>query len=1703
MKHAWKIMVAFVIAGVVTSLAGAATYSYDANGRLVLAANEEGGRVRYVYDAVGNLRGIERLRPDELAILDVEPGRGAPGARVLIRGQGFSATAMENRVEFNGTVAEVTDASPTSLAVLVPAGATTGLVRVDAKGASAVSPTAFIVDENEAPPVIHRMAPLRVAVGATVGIDGENLTPIPGQSSVHVAARPVMIAEGAKGHHIDFVVPANASSGKVTVTTPFGRVRSSEDLVVVPAGISPADVETVHRIEPGATPISLNVSSPGKWVVVLFDGKEMEHLSVQTDLGAGVDIEYTVRGPANRVHANGALSARSASAHLPTLKEPGTYAIFMKRLSNAGGWRLSMEVDPTLEAGGNARTFENWAAGQSKRFLLPGRGGDNLGLGISELSVGDGSSYANARVYRPDGKQLRDHTCYLSSGDCQLNLQSMAAGAYAAVVQSGSGGQHLRFKATLSADVAGRLVPDAWQTLVLDRIGRNGRLSFTGTAGQRSGIQVADQKTMPVNREVYYYVYAPDGSLFTSRTIKVGGTLDLPALPVDGTYQLFVDPAHGETLTVQLRLATGTIEGLQSDTGQANYAANQLGEAAYFTFVAKEGDNLGLGISELMLSEGSYAYVHVSRPDGRELRYAYCYASNGGCDLNLPELKAGTYAVVVKPSAPAQQMRFKATLSSDLIGQLTPDVWKTLVLGRPGQNARLSFTGIAGQRWGVQGAEQQTMPVNRRVYYRVYAPDGGLFRSTHMDDRGDALDLPPLPIDGTYQVFIDPEYGGTLTTQLRLSTGTTEGMQLDEEQGTYAAREAGEAAYFTFTAKEGDNLGFGISDLLTTEGVSGYVYVRFHDPSGHNWKTEACYAYDNGAGGTCGVNLPSLSAGSYAISVTPGKAGQKLRFKATLSSDLKMQLVPDEWMNLVLGRPGQNGRLRFDGVVGQRLGLQISGQRTLPAYKSVNYRVHGPDGKLLTSRSLSDSATLDFSALPSSGTYEVFVDPVDGRTLNAQLRLATGTAEGMEQDGESGTYVSRDDGEVGYFTFKANAGDNLGLGIHELEGGGPGSGIRIQVYPPDGSWHPSDFCYTSWGSCGINLSNLKATGTYAVLIVPEYSKTPMRYRITLSRDKVGRLPLDQWTALALPRPGQNGRLTFAGSVGQQLILQINGQETTPAGKYVYYRVHGPDGALLQSGSASGNTWLKLPVLPVSGDYQVFVDPSQGASATLKLRLDSGVDGELIKDAEPRMYERTHLGEASYFTFLAQEGDHLGLGIRDVVTAEGREGYFVRVYVYRPNGSRLIEQSCYMRWGGCGLNLPNLKAGAHKVVVEPEWPGQRIRFRIALSSDLTSPLVVDEWKALVLGLPGQNGRLSFIGTTGQRLGLQIVGQKTAPADRTVYYHVYAPDGSLVKSTSLYGHADVLDLPPLPMDGTYQVLVDPLYGETLSVQLRLATGTVGGKRLNAGPITHVADRPDDAAYLTFTANAGDNLGLGFSELLTSKGTRGYAYVWIHGPDGSHWKTKACHVHDEGPGGTCGVNLTNLRAGIYAAVVKAEKPNRELRFTATLSADVTDQLVSDRWTTLVLRRSGQNGWLSFTGVAGQRLDLQIAGQQTSPARGYVYYDVYAPDGTRLASKTVYADGTMALPVLPVNGTYRVFVDPDYGETLTTQLRLVTRPSLSDLGRVSRFSLADTWRAASFQSDLDIRPIQDGERRPAPTTETRIRAQRGKRVRKTASAA
>ena len=94
-------------------------------------------------------------------------------------------------------------------------------------------------------------------------------------------------------------------------------------------------------------------------------------------------------------------------------------------------------------------------------------------------------------------------------------------------------------------------------------------------------------------------------------------------------------------------------------------------------------------------------------------------------------------------------------------------------------------------------------------------------------------------------------------------------------------------------------------------------------------------------------------------------------------------------MNLSLSRRGQNGRLTFAGTAGGTVALQVAGQTTVPAGRSVYYTVYKPDGAVLASTYTTASATLNLANLPATGNYTVFVDPSYGETVSAQVTLAT------------------------------------------------------------------------------------------------------------------------------------------------------------------------------------------------------------------------------------------------------------------------------------------------------------------------------------------------------------------------------------------------------------------------------------------------------------------------------------------------------------------------------------------------------------------------------------------------------------------------------------------------------------------------------------------------------------------------------------------
>jgi YD repeat-containing protein len=135
--------------GWASAQAAAIHYVYDDLNRLSAVVNQQGDVAVYSYDAVGNILRIERFDasglPGAVGISYFAPAAGVVGTVVQVFGKGFSPTAGQNTLTFNGTPAVITSAAPNRLVVSVPAGATTGPLGVTTPLGSAASATAFVV----------------------------------------------------------------------------------------------------------------------------------------------------------------------------------------------------------------------------------------------------------------------------------------------------------------------------------------------------------------------------------------------------------------------------------------------------------------------------------------------------------------------------------------------------------------------------------------------------------------------------------------------------------------------------------------------------------------------------------------------------------------------------------------------------------------------------------------------------------------------------------------------------------------------------------------------------------------------------------------------------------------------------------------------------------------------------------------------------------------------------------------------------------------------------------------------------------------------------------------------------------------------------------------------------------------------------------------------------------------------------------------------------------------------------------------------------------------------------------------------------------------------------------------------------------------------------------------------------------------------
>jgi hypothetical protein len=485
-------------------------------------------------------------------------------------------------------------------------------------------------------------------------------------------------------------------------------------------------------------------------------------------------------------------------------------------------------------------------------------------------------------------------------------------------------------------------------------------------------------------------------------------------------------------------------------------------------FDGQAGQRISLKLSTVTIPS---SYISILAPDGSALGTSTYVGTSGGFADTRTLPTTGSYSILVDPQGTGT-----GSLTLTLY-DVPPDVSAAATFGAdqtftttvPGQNARLSFDGRAGQRISAKFATAPTSTIS------ILKPDGtALGGTSYIGASGGFVDTRTLPVDGTYSLVADPQGPVVGTTTVRLydvpadatATLAANGSPLLMTLGT-----PGQNGRFTLDGRAGERL----SVKLAGSTISSAL-VSLLKPDG---ATLGSYASIGTSGGFLDTRaLPG--DGTYTILVDPqGAATGSLSVAAyDVPADVAGTIVPGgAAFNVTIPTPGQNARLTFGGTTGQRVSIRVGSTQIASSYLSLLK----PDGTPLGSTAFfgTSGGFVDTRTLPADGTYTIVVDPQGAATGSAAVTLygvppdATGTlAAGTPLPLTIGT-----PGQNARVVFSGTAGQTMRLSVVPTTL----SISYLSVVRPDGSTLVASTFVTSSRTFTATLT---ATGTYAIVIDP-------------------------------------------------------------------------------------------------------------------------------------------------------------------------------------------------------------------------------------------------------------------------------------------------------------------------------------------------------------------------------------------------------------------------------------------------------------------------------------------------------------------------------------------------------------------------------------------------------------------------------------------
>ena len=1021
-----------------------------------------------------------------------------------------------------------------------------------------------------------------------------------------------------------------------------------------------------------------------------------------------------------------------------------------------------------------------------------------------------------------------------------------------------------------------------------------------------------------------------------------------------------------------------------------------------------------------------YTYVNIYRPDGTQLNSGWVYQNGTGFFDAMALPTNGTYTIIVDPEG-ANTGNLTLTLYDATeagAGTITPGgAAVTLTTTTPGQNARVTFAGTAGQKVSLAVAGVTI----GGSYISLLRPDGSQQAYVWSGTGGAFMDTQTLPTTGTYTIFLDPSDTNTGSATLQLYDVPADGNTPIEAGGTpvsVTTTVPGQNAALTFTGTYGQR----VSVSLSADTAPGYTYVHFIRPDGA--QITYTYVYQNGTGFIDALSLPM--PGVYTLLVNPeGTATGGMTLRLNSVGDVAAAITADgPPVIIATTEPGQNARLTFEGVEGQRVSLNVTASTTQGSYVTIL----NPDGSSLSQSVYygTGGGFVEPRTLPTTGTYTVFIDPQGTYTGGATFTLYNVPADnvGTITPGTPATVTAAAPGHNPRLTFNGTYGQRVSL---SLSADTIPSYSYVYLLRPDGSQVTNTYIYQN-GTGLIDTQTLSMPGTYTIMVDPQGANTG---NLTLQLNDVSDVnttitPDGPPVTAATSSAGQNIKVTFTGAANQRVSLSLSG--ITIPGSYV--SILGPDGAAVMSNQyiGTGSAFYDARTLPADGTYTIFVDPQGTNTGSITLQLynvPSDNVGTITPGGPPVTATAAAPGHNPRLTFSGTYGQRVSLSL----SADTIPGT-TYVYLLRPDGSQVTNVGIGQN-GTAFMDAQTLPTtGTFTLLFDPQGANVgSITAQLNDVGDLGGPTITAGGPPVTVTTttPGQNARITFTGAAGQRVSLNVTGGTNPGSNVTILN----PDGSALSQTVGYGTGGTFVEPrTLPTTGTYTIYIDPWGGNTGSATFTLydvpadPSGTIVN---NAAPVTVTTTAPGQNARLTFSGTYGQRVSLNLTNV-TNPG----AYVSLLRPDGS----QQTYVYT-GTGGAFMDAQTLSATGTFTFLIDPQGTNTG-GMTLQLY-DATDNVGATITpggapVTVSTATAGQNAKVTFTGAVNQRVSLSLT-NVTNPG-AYVY--LLNPDGAQMAYVYTGTGGAfLDTQLLPANGTYTLYIDPQGMNTGGMTLQLYDVPS------------------------------------------------------------